>query len=429
MSGTDRISFFLIILRDKPFIAVKPLTRLLTLFCLLACTLAYGQTDTLRYVVRGSVRDASGGRPLAYVSVTIPGTNYATVTNSDGSFVIKSDTVPRVVTFSLLGYKVLTAPADRERTMQISLTRGQFTLDPAQVISGDPLTILRDAIYKISENCPSEPELFECFYRETAQKRQRFIYVSEAVTKMYKTSFRNLFGRDRIAVEKSRLLTSPRRSDTLAVKVVGGPTQAIDLDLVKSRSIILNETDLEDYYLEMMDPVMIDDRRQFVIKLTPTLKSDYAQQNGVIYIDQETMAFTRIELSLDTSDPDKATRVMLVSKPADIRFRPKEMSLLLNYKREGDKTRLSYVRTVFRFNCDSRRRLFNTEFTAVAEMVVTNRFDRADVAPIERAESFRSSESLADKTREYADPDFWKDYNIIEPTESLEHALGRLKKE
>ena len=101
MSGTDRISFFLIILRDKPFIAVKPLTRLLTLFCLLACTLAYGQTDTLRYVVRGSVRDASGGRPLAYVSVTIPGTNYATVTNSDGSFVIKSDTVPRFVTFSL----------------------------------------------------------------------------------------------------------------------------------------------------------------------------------------------------------------------------------------------------------------------------------------------------------------------------------------
>ena len=136
---------------------MKTLTRLLTLFCLLACTLAYGQTDTLRYVVRGSVRDASGGKPLAYVSVTIPGTNYATVTNSDGTFVIKSDTAPRFVTFSLLGYKVLTAPADRERTMQISLTRGQFTLDPAQVISGDPLSILRDAIYKIADNCPNEP--------------------------------------------------------------------------------------------------------------------------------------------------------------------------------------------------------------------------------------------------------------------------------
>ncbi|MBO5546375.1 MAG: carboxypeptidase-like regulatory domain-containing protein, partial [Bacteroidales bacterium] len=123
------------------------------------------------------------------------------------------------------------------------------------------------------------------------------------------------------------------------------------------------------------------------------------------------------------------TRVMLVHKPADIRFKPKEMSLLLNYKREGDKSRLSYVRTIFRFNCDARRRLWNTEFTAIAEMVVTNRFSGTAAVPIERKESFRSSESLADKTRVYADPDFWKDYNIIEPTESLEHALGRLKKE
>ena len=129
------------------------------------------------------------------------------------------------------------------------------------------------------------------------------------------------------------------------------------------------------------------------------------------------------------SDPAKATRVMLVRKPADIRFKPKEMSLLLNYKREDGKSRLSYVRTVFRFNCDARRHIWNTEFTAIAEMVVTNRFNGADAVPIDRAESFRSSESLADKTQVYADPDFWKDYNIIEPTESLEHALGRLRKE
>ena len=408
---------------------MKLLTRFLTLISLFVCVLAYGQTDSLRYTVRGSVRDASNGRALAYVAVTLPGTNYATVTNQDGTFVIKSDTPPRFVSFSLLGYKVQTVPADREREMRVSLTRGEFTLDPAQILSGDPLTILREAIYKINENCPDQPELFECFYRETAQKRQRFIYVSEAVTKMYKTSFKSLFGRDRTQVVKSRLLTSPRRSDTLAIKVIGGPTQAVDLDVVKRRAIILDETELDDYILEMLEPAMIDDRRQIVIKFTPTLVSDYAQQHGVAYIDQETLAFTRIELALDMSDPEKATRVMLVRKPADIRFKPKEMTLLLNYKREGDKSRLSYVRTVFRFNCDARRRIWNTEFTAIAEMVVTNRFVGVDAQPIERAESFRSSDALADKTQVYSDPDFWKDYNIIEPTESLEHALGRLKKE
>ena len=105
------------------------------------------------------------------------------------------------------------------------------------------------------------------------------------------------------------------------------------------------------------------------------------------------------------------------------------MSLLLNYKREEGKSRLSYVRTVFRFNCDARKRLFNTEFTAIAEMVVTNRLTGEDVVPIARQESFRSGDILADKTKAYYDPDFWKDYNIIEPTESLESAINRLKKE
>ena len=61
-------------------------------------------------------------------------------------------------------------------------------------------------------------------------------------------------------------------------------------------------------------------------------------------------------------------------------------------------------------------------------MLVTNRHTGADAVPIERKDAFRSSETLADKTQAYFDPDFWKDYNIIEPTESLENAIGRLKK-
>ena len=408
---------------------MKTFVHLLTFLCLLTGPMAFGQTDSLRFSVRGTVVDATGGKPLAYVAVSLPGTNYATVTNQDGVFVIKSDRQPRFVAFSLLGYKPLTVAADNDQAMTVRMARGEYTLAPAQVSTGDPLSILREAIYKIQDNCPEQPELFDCFYRETAQKRSRFIYVSEAVTKMYKSSFRNIFGRDRASVVKSRILTSPRTSDTLAVKVMGGPVQAVDLDLVKTRQFVLDEEYLEYYSLELADPVMLDDRMQFVIKLVPFAKTDFALQYGTVYIDQETLAFSRIELTLDVSDSDKATRAMLISKPADIRFKPKEMTLLLNYKSEGGKSRLSYARTLFRFNCDARKRLFSTEFTAIAEMVVTNRYAGEEAVPIARQEAFRSSETLADKSQAYQDPDFWKDYNIIEPTESLEHAIGRLKKE
>ena len=79
-----------------------------------------------------------------------------------------------------------------------------------------------------------------------------------------------------------------------------------------------------------------------------------------------------------------------------------------------------------RFNCDWRKRLLATSYTAVNELVVTD--VREPAVPIARADAFRTVDILSDKASEFLDPDFWKDYNIIEPTESLEHAVNRLRK-
>lgn len=403
---------------------MRKLHRLLLLVALLfPCVLANAQTDSLRFSVRGTVRDASGGKALDAVAVTIPGTSFATVTNKDGTFVIKSDIQPRYVSFTLLGYNSQTLPVTQGE-MKVRLSRGNMELSPATVISGSPLEILRQAIYRIEANAAPEPELFDCFYRETVQKRQRFIYVSEAVTKMYKAAAGNIFGRDRAAVVKSRLLTSPRQSDTLGVKVMGGPVLAVDFDLVKHHDLIFDENQLFKYKLELLDHDVIDGRLQFVIAFSPAKEEEYALQIGKVYIDQLTFAVTRIETSLDVSDPAKATRAMLVRKPSGLRFKPREMWMEINYKPEKDGYwRLSYQRTRFRFACDWTKRLLHTDYTAISEMVVTNRYSGADAVPIQRADEFRSSYSLADKTQFYADPAFWEAYNIIEPTVGLEHAI------
>ena len=405
--------------------------KLPILLLLLNCINALGQDDTLRFSVRGVVRDADTGKPLQSVGVSIPGTRIAVITNADGTFVIKSPQTAESLDFSLLGYRRLRqeCPENSDRPMSVRMVRSDFTLEAATVMTGDPLSILSLAIRKIGENSPSSPELFDCFYRETVRKRQRFIYVSEAVTRVFKAPSSELFVPDRAAVVKSRLLTSPRASDTLGVKVLGGPVMAVDLDVVRQRCLILDEYELQNYKLEMLLPEMIGDRMQFVISFTPDAEPGYALDYGKVYIDRETLAFTRIELSLDMSDPDLATRAMLVQRPTGLRFRPKEMSLVLNYSMDGGKARLSYLRTVFRFNCDWRKKLFATEFTAVSEMVVTNRHDGDAAVRIPREEAFKSRDALADKTGLYLDPDFWAGYNIIEPTTSLEHAIGRLKRE
>jgi hypothetical protein len=79
--------------------------------------------------------------------------------------------------------------------------------------------IVDAAIARISQNYSRQPELYRCFYRETAKKRQHFICVAEGVVDMYKTGYHQTANHDRVAISKGRRLLSPKRSDTLSVKV------------------------------------------------------------------------------------------------------------------------------------------------------------------------------------------------------------------
>ena len=413
----------------KPFI----INRFFSLFAgfLLSVFCVYGQTDTLRlgYTVRGSVVDALSGKALESVHVSVPDRHYATVTNADGVFVIKSDRAIGTLVFSYVGYKtVYQRVGDGE--MKVRLSPESIQLAEAMIISADPLEVIRSAIYEITDNYSPQAELLECFYRETIRKGSRYTYISEAVARMYKNSYRGGFHSDRTALEKSRVLLSQRKRDTLSVKVQGGPTIAMTFDLVKNRDVFLNEEDLDLYEFKMESPTYIEDRLQFVISFQPKYAYgvEYALYSGTLYIDTESLAFSRMEMSLDMSDKTKATRVMLVRKPIALRFTPREMSLVINYHRgEDGKWRIGYFRSTMRFNCDWRRRLFQTTYTSVNELVVTNL--REPVEPIDRKDMFKVTDVMEDKAAEFMDPDFWADYNIIEPSESLEHAIGRLKKQ
>ena len=412
---------------------MKPFNKFLSILAafLLPVVCLYAQTDSVRlgYTVRGTVVDALSGRAMESVHVSIPERHHATVTNADGDFVIKSDKAINTLIFSYLGYKTVYQRTG-DGNMKVRMTPESLELSEAMVIGADPLEVVRSAIYKIPENYSSKAELLECFYRETIRKGSRYTYISEAVARMYKNSYKGSLQADRTALEKSRVLLSQRKRDTLSIKVQGGPTLAMTFDLVKNRSLMLNERELELYNFQMEAATYIEDRPCFVISFLPKdpQAQEYAMYGGTFYVDMEWLSFTRIELSLDMTDRNKASRMMLVSKPLTLRFTPREVTMQVNYRRgEDGKWRLGYFRSTMRFNCDWRRRLFQTTYLTVNELVVTDL--REPAVPIERKDIFRVSDILNDKAAEFMDPDFWADYNIIEPSESLEHAIGRLKKQ
>lgn len=366
--------------------------------------------------------------PMPHVNVTVPNEHVAVVTNEDGLFTLKCQRRPAFIILSHVGYHQRRVNLSHQLTgLHIQLMPASVVLQDVIVVSQNAREILEAAMAKIPYNYNDHDELYTCFYRETVQKRQRYINVAEAVAQLYKTPVYRNPSSDRVAIEKGRRLLSPKTNDTLGVKIMGGPNTPIWIDIVKNKDFILNDEDLQYYDFQMEVPTILDERPQYVIRVKPVRSAPYALFSGLFYIDRETLAFTRAELSLDMSDRLKATRYMLVRKPAGVRFKPREMTVLVNYHYDGTQTRISYVRALFRFNCDWKRRLLATSFTAKSELVVTDRAMGEIKAPRGR-DTFFQRDAFFDKVAYFEDPDFWHDYNIIEPSESLEQAIDKLRK-
>ena len=395
--------------------------RLVLILLLLAPLAVMAQ----QVVVSGTVVDQKTGDPLRQVSISVG--RISVVTNEDGGFALKLNEMPSAVNVSHLGYKTqrLTLKDGETEGLNIRLVPTTIQLREIIVRNEDPRELVNIAIDKIPENYSKVPELLKGFYRETAMKRKHYIYVAEGVEDMYKTPYNRGTTRDRVAIIKGRRLLSQKTGDTLGIKVAGGPVQAVIMDLVKNREFLLNNEDLDNYNFTMGTPEYINDRQQYVVLMEPSFVTTYALYHGKLYIDAERLAFTRIELDLDMRDKDKATQTMLVKKPIGVRFKPRELSTVVDYRYEDGVTRISYLRNIFRFNCDWKRKLFSTSFTATCEMAVTDS-QSDDVKPIANRSSFDSHEAYYDKVEYFLDPEYWRNYNIIEPSESLDKAIKRL---
>ena len=409
----------------------------LMLCCLNLLSLNAQEAATVQaeYVVTGLIKDQETHKKLENVNISLVGTNIGTVSNADGTFSLKipAEWGNSDLEFSHLGYlnTRLSSDAWRKQLHQpvVWMASAGHLLDEVIVLGGHARQLVEMALSKIQENYPQHPNRMTLFYRETVQKRRRYIGISEAMMELYKTAYnRRSIQQDRVQLTKGRRLLSQKQSDTLIVKVVGGPTLSQTFDFVKNSDLLFDDETINYYAFQQEPSVMLDDRMQYVIRFTPQVILDYALFTGKLYIDRERMAFTRAEFELDLSDRVKAVSSILRKKPAGLRFRPLEMSFLVTYQQRGEETVQNYVRNVIRFKCDWKRLLFSSTYTAVSEMVVVDR-DEQPAEAIPFRDSFRPRQILYDEVPKYWHADYWKDYNIIEPTESLEHAVDKLRKQ
>jgi len=396
-------------------------------------TNVFAQNGESYFTISGVVKDKLNKKKLEYVNISVPGSKLSSITNEDGTFVLKvKDSIQaKEIEFSRIGYFSSRIPINGEDRLDET-----FYLTPnakelkAVIVEGweNPADLVREALARVASNYSDKPDLLTGFYRETVQKGKKFINISEAIINIYKGSYEKDATNDRVQIFKGRSLLTTKASDTLAVKLLGGPNLSIYADIVKNPDMLLDRESLSNVNFKMENSEFLDNRQQYVVSFQPVVILPFPLFYGTLFIDKETLAFTRAEFYLDMRDRNKATEAILRKKPAGLRFNPEEVFFVVSYKQRDGKSYLNYIRNEVKFKCDWKRRLFATNYTVESEMVVTESKEDL-VSNIPRKESFNKNESLSDKVMSFYDDNFWGAYNIIAPTESLESAVNKLKKE
>ena len=291
----------------------------------------------------------------------------------------------------------------------------------------DPEAIVRNAISKIGRNYVDEPNLMTAFYRETIRKNRTYVSIGEAVVEIFKAPYNSDIRFDGARIYKGRKGSDVEKMDTVLFKLQGGPVTVLQLDIAKNTEDILTLDAMKYYDYTLSTVVEIDDKPHYVISFKQKPSVDNPLFLGNLYIETTTNAITEAEFGFNLENKDAVSTIFIKKKPLGMEVTPEIASYRVKYREQDGKCYFTYSRAEVKFKVNWKRKLFNTYYTTMSEMAITDRTNE-EVIKIPGKEKLRYTDVFSDKVEAFTDPGFWGDYNVIEPDQSIESAIRRLSR-
>ena len=150
---------------------------------------------------------------------------------------------------------------------------------------------------------------------------------------------------------------------------------------------------------------------------------------GQLYIDAERRVLTSAIFSLNITDQAAASRMFVRRKPANVDVIPTDISYRVDYREKDGRWYYSYSNARLEFKVDWDRKLFNSVYSLDLEMAITD-WELNPEGNVPRIrDRVRSSIILSEAAEGFSDPDFWGEYNIIEPDKSIESAIRKIQRQ
>jgi hypothetical protein len=383
-------------------------------------------------IIRGRVVDAETNQPLIFAGIAVQGSNVSTVTNLDGEFTLKIGAGETGnIEISYVGYKNRVMAIDEMKTNgQRNVIELETAMIPIKEIIVKPLIpteIMEQVISRFEDNYPVVPNDMTAFYRETIRKNRSYISIGEAIVEVFKAPYQNDLRFDAVRIYKGRKSNDVEKMDTVLFKLQGGPTTTLYLDVVKNPETFLTKEAIDQYDLELSSIVVIDDRTNYVINFyqKPFITTPLYQ--GRLFIDIETYAVAQAEFSFNLENKELATSMFIRKKPMGMQVTPEVTSYMVRYREMDGKWYFTHSRAEVKFKVAWKKKLFNTNYTTMSELAITDRTEQ-DVVKFTSKERIRPTDVFSEEVAAFADPDFWGDYNVIEPDQSIEAAIRRLSR-
>ncbi|WP_054559433.1 carboxypeptidase-like regulatory domain-containing protein [Croceitalea dokdonensis] len=403
----------------------------LVVLVLFVSMVALGQEEYKSY--EGQLNDADTKKALSLASITVKGTNISTITNAEGDFLLKvpAEISDAMVVFSYLGYETKNMPLKdlkpkgNKIQLNISITAlSEVSIDAPQ----NPRRLVEEVLETKGQKYVSDPTLMTAFYRETIKKRKRNVSLSEAVVNIYKAPYSTLKN-DAIKLYKARKSTDYSKLDTVALKLQGGPFNALYVDIMKYPEYIFTEESLDNYNFTFSNSTYINNRLIYVIAFNQLDEIINPLYQGKLYIDAKSKTLTSAVYELNITDRDLAAQLFVRKKPNNVQVWPTEVAYRVDYRNSDNKWYYSYSNVLMEFKVNWKNKLFNSVYSMAAEMAVTDWEVNKDEKSPKFRDRLKKSIILNDEAVGFSDPEFWGEYNIIEPEKSIESAIKKIQRQ
>ncbi|MGB5363563.1 MAG: carboxypeptidase-like regulatory domain-containing protein, partial [Aureibaculum sp.] len=270
--------------------------------------------------------------------------------------------------------------------------------------------------------------LMTAFYRETIKKRKKNVSLAEAIVNIYKQPYA-ASKRDYITLYKDRKSTDYSKLDTVALKLQGGPFNALYIDLMKYPEYVFTEDVMDLYLFSFAPSTTVNGKTVYVVRFKQRADIYKPLYYGKLFIDAETLALTSAVYNLNVEDRKQASELFVLKKPRNVFVYPTEAAYRVDYREKDGQWLYGYSNVQLSFKINRKGKLFNSYYSLTSEMAVTDWKLNTDGESVKGRDRLRPSVIISDEASGFSDPEFWGAYNVIEPEKSIESAIHKIRKQ